>query len=151
PTLLPYTTLFRSTATAAAVRVPGDDVVIDAEPVPEGLAPAAQHIVRGIHDALLDVHVEAAPHLVDERIECGRGHPGHAGLPFPFLSGPARRLEARHPVDRRAAAGGLTREHAERQVSRRQHAVTLKHRVVRLGLPLPEGLRGAIRPRVEDE
>src|SRR5881296_3378357 len=52
------------TATAAAVRVPGDDVVIDAEPVPEGLAPAAQHIVRGIHGAFLDVHVEAAPHLV---------------------------------------------------------------------------------------
>src|SRR5207244_1578747 len=83
------------TATAAAVRVPGDDVVIDAEPVPEGRAPAAQHIVRGIHDALRDVHVEAAPHRVAERIECGRGHPGHAGLPFP-LDRKSTRLNSSH-------------------------------------------------------
>src|SRR5256712_8505266 len=47
----------------AAVRVSRDEVVVDAEPIPERLAPATQHVVRRIDDAFLDVHLEAAPPL----------------------------------------------------------------------------------------
>src|SRR5436189_123965 len=51
--------------------------------------------------------MESAPNFVDERVKGGRAHPNQAALPLPFVSGPSRRLETRHPVDRRAAARGL--------------------------------------------
>ena len=101
----------------AAKRVPRNHVVIDAEAVAKGFAAATQNVVRRIDGALVDVHMKSVPNLVDERVECGRGHSGQAALRVPFLPGPSRWLEARHPVDRRAAARGLAGEDAERRVS----------------------------------
>src|SRR5437899_11137026 len=94
--------------------------------------------------------MESTPNLVDERVKGGRGHPGQAALPLPFVSGPPRRLETRHPVDRRAAARGLSREDAERPVARREDAMALEPGVVRLRLALRGRLRGAIRSPLED-
>src|SRR5437899_10530868 len=93
--------------------------------------------------------MESTPNLVDERVKGGRGHPGQAALPLPFVSGPPRRLETRHPVNRRAAARGLSREDTERQVARREDAVALEHGIVRLRFALRERVRGAVRPRLE--
>src|SRR5439155_10171432 len=119
----------------AAKGVPRNHVVVDAEAVAKGFAAATQYFVRRIDDALVDVHLKSVPNLVDEHVECRRGDSGQAALRVPFLSGPSRWLEARHPVDRRAAARGLARENAERQVSGREDAMPLEHRVVRVRFP----------------
>src|SRR5438132_8737881 len=78
-------------AVRAAVRVSRDEVVVDAEPIPERLAPATQHVVRRIDDTFLDVHPEAAPHLVDERLEGRRGQPVPSGLLPAYLTVSGRR------------------------------------------------------------
>src|SRR2546425_6420380 len=104
-------------AASTAVHIPRDHVVVDAESIAKRFTPATQDIVRRIDDALVDAHVESTPNLVDDRAKGGRGHPGQAALPLPFVSGPPWRLETRHPVDRRAAARGLSGEVAERKVA----------------------------------
>src|SRR2546428_8163730 len=95
--------------------------------------------------------MESTPNLVDDRVKGGRATPGRAALSLPLVSGPPRRLETRHPVDRRAAARGLPGEDAERRVARREDAMALEHRVVRLCFALRERVRGAVWPRLEDD
>src|SRR5207247_8099936 len=92
---------------------------------------------------------EPPPYVVEEPVEFGGRHARHAVIPLPFLPGPHRRPEARHPVDRRAPARRLAGEDAERQVAGRQEAVALEHPVERLRLALGEVVRRAVRTRFE--
>jgi hypothetical protein len=138
-------------ASLAAFRVSRDHIVIPTDAVPESFASASQRIVRQVHNALLGIHVKTSPHLVEHRVELGRGNPRHAVVSLPFLPGPRRRSEAGHPVDRRAPARGLAGQDIEREIFRRQDAVALEHRIVGVGFPPREIGRAAIGTGLEDD
>src|SRR3989304_8116083 len=113
-------------AVVAPVRAPPSvlwgDVIVDTEPIPEGIAPPREHAAYGREGGLLRVHAEARPHLVHEPLEGGLRETWNPEPFFPLLECKGRRPKARHPVHRRPAAGGPPVEDAKSEVPSRHKA-----------------------------
>src|SRR3990172_7236514 len=72
----------------APAGVPRDDVVVETHPKSQGLASAAECVVRRVHDAFLRGDAQAGPHVIEDPVELRPRDARHAASPLPLRARP---------------------------------------------------------------